>query len=385
MKLKVNREALADTCQAAQAALPPRAVREVLACFRLDADADYLTLTAFDMEVGIRQQLRGVDVSRAGAVLVPAAQFTQILRESRAEQVEIEAAGAEVVQLRCGSGRFELPQRPVDEFPELPEGSDTPSVEGPAGQLRTLIRRTAFAADKRETSGRYSFKGLYWEPLPQEGRLRLVASDGKRLAVSEAAMVIDAGPDGTLFHPLVPLRAVNLLERSLTHEGEMVRCCLGNNDVRFLTERATIYTTLVQGTFPPYRNILERAEKSAKIKIPLPAEDFLAAVRQTRVMTDEESKRVDIAFRAGMAVLEARGAATGSGRVELPLPDFAGPDIRIAFDPDYLVEFLNVVRNESDGEQEAPALLLELSGPDRAALFRYGEHWLYLVMPMVEA
>jgi DNA polymerase-3 subunit beta len=336
------------------------------------------------MEIGIRHELRGVETIRAGCLLLPAQQLTQILRESRAEHVELEATGNESTTVRCGSGQFELPQRPVDEFPELPEGGDSPWTEGPAGILRTLIRRTLFAADRRETTGRYSFKGLYWEPLPESSRLRLVASDGKRLAVSEAAMVITPAQNGTLFHPLVPLRAISLLERNLTHEGEVVRCYLGNNEVRFLTERATIYSTLVEGQFPPYRNILEKAEKAGKIKIALPVEEFLAAVRQIRVMTDEESKRVDITFRSGQAVLAARGAATGSGRVELSLPDFAGPDIRIAFDPDYLVEYLNVARHEPAAADQGIALTLELSSSDRPALFRCGTDWLYLVMPMVE-
>jgi DNA polymerase III sliding clamp (beta) subunit (PCNA family) len=218
-------------------------------------------------------------------------------------------------------------------------------------------------------------------------------------------------------HPLVPARAMTLLERVLTHDGEVVRAYLGTNDVRFLTERATIYTTLVQGRFPPYRDILEKTEKAAKIKIPLPLEEFLAAVRQIRVMTDEESRRVDISFRPGVAILEGRGPATGSGHVELALPDFAGPAIHVAFDPDFLVEYLNIARNEvaepkaegsrpaADASPSSP-LTLELIAADKPALFRFNvsggtapsggtassdgtapsgggvSKWVYLVMPM---
>jgi DNA polymerase-3 subunit beta len=394
MKLSVNREAFLEACQSAGAALPARAVREVLACFRLDAGGkvpDQLTLTAFDMELGIRQELRGVKVARAGSVLLPANQLTQVLRESRAEEVELEATpGEETVTLRCGSGssptaRFELPQRPVEEFPELPEGNDPQEcvAEGLAEQFRELIRRTLFAIPKKDVVDRYAFKGLLWEvsaagdgTASSNRRLRLVATDGKRLALSETSLKISGG-DGTRLHPLVPSRAMTLLERILTHDGEVVQAHLGVNDVRFLTERATIYTTLVQGRFPPYRDILEKAEKSTKIKIPLPLEDFLAAVRQIRVMTDEESRRVDMSFQPGTVILEGRGTATGSGHVELPLPDFAGPAIRIAFDPDFLIEYLNIAKNEN------PSLSLELNAPDKPALFRCGEGWIYLVMPML--
>jgi len=441
MKLRVNREALLEACQSAGAALPNRAVREVLACFRLDAREggrsapNSLTLTAFDMELGIRQELRGVEVVRPGSALLPATQLTQILRESRAEDVELEAAltpagapdGA-TATLRCGStAKFELPQRPVEEFPELPEGTDSQEIviEGLAGQFREMIRRTLFAIPKKDVTDRYAVKGMLWDtgggmggsgPSAASGpsaslSLRLVGTDGKRLALCESTVTVQSAPSGVQIHPLVPARAMSLLERVLTHDGEMVRAYLGTNDVRFLTERATIYTTLVQGRFPPYRDILEKTEKAAKIKIPLPLEEFLAAVRQIRVMTDEESRRVDISFRPGVAILEGRGPATGSGHVELALPDFAGPAggptaIRVAFDPDFLIEYLNIARNEvakptaegssptADASASSP-LTLELIAADKPALFRFhagsggtassggsASKWVYLVMPM---
>jgi DNA polymerase-3 subunit beta len=441
MKLRVNREALLEACQSAGAALPNRAVREVLACFRLDAREggrsapNSLTLTAFDMELGIRQELRGVEVVRPGSALLPATQLTQILRESRTEDVELEAAltspggpdGA-TATLRCGStAKFELPQRPVEEFPELPEGTDSQEIviEGLAGQFRKMIRRTLFAIPKKDVTDRYAFKGLLWDtgggmggsgPSAASGpsaslSLRLVGTDGKRLALCESTVTVQSAPSDVQIHPLVPARAMSLLERVLTHDGEMVRAYLGTNDVRFLTERATIYTTLVQGRFPPYRDILEKTEKAAKIKISLPLEDFLAAVRQIRVMTDEENRRVVISFQPGLAILEGRGPATGSGHVELALPDFAGPAIRVAFDADFLIEYLNIARNEvaepkaegssptADASASSP-LTLELIAADKPALFRFhagsgtapssgsastggsASKWVYLVMPM---
>ena len=68
-------------------------------------------------------------------------------------------------------------------------------------------------------------------------------------------------------------------------------------------------------------------------------------------------------------------AATGSSEVELTLPDYDGSEVSIAFDPDYLVEFLRSVEGET-------TITLEMSGPDKPALFKCGENYLYLVMPL---
>jgi DNA polymerase-3 subunit beta len=136
-----------------------------------------------------------------------------------------------------------------------------------------------------------------------------------------------------------------------------------------------IYTSLVQGKFPPYRDIIGRANKEATLKIPLPVDGFLARVRQAEIMTDEESKRIDMTFETGKVTLKSRGAQTGSSEVVMDLPDFDGPRTDIAFDPQYLIEFLRALENE-------PTVLLEMSTGNRAALFRCGEQYSYLVMPL---
>jgi DNA polymerase-3 subunit beta len=111
------------------------------------------------------------------------------------------------------------------------------------------------------------------------------------------------------------------------------------------------------------------------VKLPLPVEEFLGRVRQAAIMTDDESKRVDMAFEAGKVTMQARGTATGSSEVELALPEYDGPEVNIAFDPQYLIEFLRALEGE-------PTVTLEMTDGSKPALFRAGDGYLYLVMPL---
>jgi DNA polymerase III subunit beta len=61
--------------------------------------------------------------------------------------------------------------------------------------------------------------------------------------------------------------------------------------------------------------------------------------------------------------------------VVLELPDYDGPVLEIAFDPAYLIEFLRSLEDE-------PTVMLEMSTGTRAALFKCGEEYSYLVMPL---
>jgi DNA polymerase-3 subunit beta len=262
----------------------------------------------------------------------------------------------------------------VDEFPDIPSFDDGGRYhEVSAGTLRTLIKRTAFAADKKDTTAKFALTGVLWEA---EGKTtRLVATDTKRLAVCEGPANVYGPADTVKAVHLVPLKAVGLLERNLLDDSEVVRIGLRTNDALFQTAQAMIYTSLVQGKFPPYRDIIARAHKEATQQIPLPVDGFLARVRQAAIMTDEESMRVDMTFEPGKVTMKARGAKTGSSEVSLDLPDFDGPRTEIAFDPQYLVEFLRALEGE-------PTVTLEMSTGTRAALFKFGDQYSYLVMPL---
>lgn len=373
MKVTCQRDGLFMACQMVASAVPARTTKEVLSCVKAVAQDDGLTLVAFDTEVGIRYEMRGVMVQRAGPAILPISQLAQILRETTEDEISLDSTDEGTVA-KCGTSRFELPTRPVDEFPDIPEFDDEGRYhEIAAGVLRSMINRTAFAADKKDSASRFALKGVLWEA---EGKgARLVATDTKRLALCEGPATVHGPADKVKVTPVVPLKAIQLLERNLIDDGELVRVGLRANDARFQTERAMIYTTLVQGRYAPYRDIISKTRKDSTVKIPLPVEAFFSRVRQAKIMTDEESKRVDMTFAAGKATLQARGAQTGSSEVELALPDYDGPEVNIAFDPDYLVEFLRAVEGE-------PTITLEMSGPDKPALFKCGESYLYLVMPL---
>ena len=369
MKITCSRDSLLAACQIVGAAVAPRTTRPVLANLKAVAHDDALTLMATDMEVGIRYELRGVKVARAGAAIIPPGRLVSILRETADDEISLDAT-ADTTTIRLTTGRYELPNLPPDEFPDVstfePGGR---YHELTAGVLRTLLKRTAFAAEKKEST-RWAVTGVLWEA---DGMVaRLVATDTKRLAMTEAPAEVHGEPEAKTASHLIPSKAIALLERNLTDDGEVIRIALKPNEALFQTERALIHTKLVEGRFPPYRDIIP---KKLAVKLPISVPEFLARVRQAAIMTDDESKRVDFRFEPGQVTLTARGPETGSSEVVMPLVGYDGPEVDIAFDPAYLTEMLRAI----DGE---PTAVLEMTDGQKPAVFRVGENYLYLVMPL---
>ncbi|MFO0937874.1 MAG: DNA polymerase III subunit beta [Gemmataceae bacterium] len=369
MKWSCHVNELQLACKLVMGAVSARAHTPVLENIKAIAEEDSLVLMGTDQDVGIRFEMRGVDVKRAGTCLLPPQRLMAILRECADESISFDA-GQTSIRVKAGSGKYELPCADPDSFPDLPTfKAGKNSHEVTAGVLRTMINRIVFAADKKEGT-RWAVTGVLWEA--EKDVVRLVATDTKRLALAEGAAVVTGGIDPLGPSHLVPIRTVQLLERHLTDDSEVIQVALSPNRAMFQTGRWLIHTKLVEGRFPPYKDIMP---KRALFKLPLDTVVFAGRVRQAAIMMDEEEKRVDFHFAGTKLTLQARGSETGSSEVTMPLEPVERLDVDIAFDPQYILEFLRAVDTE-------PKVVLEMDDGTKPAVFRVGEHYCYLVMPM---
>jgi DNA polymerase-3 subunit beta len=362
-----NREGLLTACQLAAAAIKPRDVKPILRNLKAVADDGRCTLNATDLELGIRLDVQGLTIEEPGEAILPAAKLIDILRESRDSELSIQA-DADGCVIRGASLYYEMPGEDPSQFPDWPSFNEEKYHEISAGVLREMIRRTVFAAADDAT--RYSMSGALWEMDGDSAKL--VATDGRRLALAEGLATASGGHTTKGQTPVVPAKAMTLLERNLADDPEeLVKVCLRSNDALFRTGRASIYSRLVEGRFPDYKQVMPRKQA---VKVALPAGAFHAAVRQAAVMTDDDSKRVAFRFDKGNLTLEAQGASSGRSKVELPV-EYDGKPLQINFNPAYLSDMLKVVPPDAE-------LTLDLIDGGSPALFRCDTTYLYLVMPL---
>src|SRR5262249_7526847 len=193
----------------------------------------------------------------------------------------------------------------------------------------------------------------------------------RRLAVTQAEAIDNGGQSTRGQTPGGPPQAMGLLERILQDPEEKGKGSLRPHDALVKAGRAMVYNRLVGGRLPAYREVFP---KKTTTKLALKAGPFLTAIRQASIMTDEESKRVTFSFAKKKLTLQARGAETGRSKVEMPL-EYDGKAVEINFDPRFLVEMLRVLEPDA-------ALTLELVDGNSPALFKSGDNYSYVVMPL---
>jgi DNA polymerase-3 subunit beta len=380
MKATYKRDGLLAAVQIANAAIASRDVKPILRNIKVIAEKDKSTLLATDLELGIRLEVRGVRVEEPGEAMLPAATTLDILRESKDDELVFEADADECL-ITGQFNRFKVPSQDPRDFPDVPGFTSDKYHEVLAGTLHTMIRRTVFAAAVEGV--RYAMNGLLWEI--EEHQLRLVATDGRRLAVTEGPATAHGGHTSKGQADVVPTKAMGLLERNLHDADEPVLVRFRperagpqaagqgpeENAVLFKAGPAVIYSRLVEGRYPPYREVFP---KKAAVKIPLVAGPFLVAVRQSEIMTSDESRRVRFSFSKSKLTLEAEAAEVGRANVELAV-EHDGKPVAINFDPRFLIDMLKVLEPDA-------SLTLELVDGNAPALFRAGDNYQYVVMPL---
>jgi DNA polymerase-3 subunit beta len=366
MKLHCHRLSLQAAFHVVSGIVPTRSPKEILTNTKLQVVDGQAVLIGTDQEIGIRYELPGVEAEADGETLLPTARVASILRELQGDAVDIEVDG-DAVWVRSKHSEFRLSGKDAAEFPDVPGFKDKAYHVVAAKSLREMIRRTAFATDTEST--RYALGGILVEF--GDNVATLAATDSRRLAVTQAACEKIGDPVSGGSTPVIPTKAMSLAERSLTDDDGDVFLALHANDALIRSPRFTIYSRLVEGRFPRYKDVIPR---DAEIQLDLVVGPFQAAVRQAQIVTNEESRGVDFTFTAGTLTLNSQAADVGQSRVELPI-SYDGPELTITFDPRFVAEFLRVLEPESQ-------MRLELTDSESAAVLKFGDDYTYVIMPL---
>lgn len=365
MKLHCHRPSLVAALQAVSAVVPNRTPKEILKNVKLVVADGRVTLQATDQEVGIHQQIEGVETDSAGTALLPANRLLSILRELTDDGTDIEVS-QDSIHIRSGRSEFRLSAEDPAEYPPVPtaEGAESFAIE--SGKLRKMVRRTAFATDVEST--RYALGGLQLEVQGED--VTLAATDSRRLAVVRTRISGGSPPDGSR-PPVIPTKAMSLVERNTPDDETLTQITVRENDVLFQCANTTVYSRLVEGRFPKYRDVIPA---ESRVEIDLIVGTFYAAIRQAQIVTDEDSRGVDFTFNDGTLTLNSTAADIGQSRIEVPI-SYDGEELTITFDPRYIADFLKVLDAES-------SVSLKLTDGESAAVFTTDDDYTYVIMPL---
>ncbi|MGH7127375.1 MAG: DNA polymerase III subunit beta, partial [Planctomycetaceae bacterium] len=254
MKLQCHRPSLLEAFQIVDGVVPARTPRDILKNVKLQASDSSAVLIGTDSEVGIRYEIPGVEIASSGETLLPTKRVLAILRELRDEAVALHLDG-EAVVVRGEHSDFRLSVEDPAEFPTVAAFDEKSYLAISGAAFREAIRRTIFATDPETT--RYALGGVLLD-LESKDALSLVATDSRRLALIRIGCERRNLETPENPKPVVPAKAMQLIERSMSDEDEEVLLAVHANDVLVKSGNSTIYSRLVEGRFPRYGDVIPK-------------------------------------------------------------------------------------------------------------------------------
>ncbi|MFW6133040.1 MAG: DNA polymerase III subunit beta [Planctomycetota bacterium] len=363
MKVIAQTAALQEALTLTGQLVAARTPKPVLQCVKLVAGDGVLTLLATDLEAGVRYHLTAVQVEEDGEALIPAARLAGIVRESSDEESLTIEADADACHVRGAGSHFKIFGYDPGEYPAVADFEGDGDFRIASGVLADMIGKTLFATAKAHSH--YAISGVLCEVSGK--KLQLVATDGHRLAQAKGTLPAAAGRDVAA---IIPGKLMSLIQRIADDGDETLEVKVEENQVLVRTARAVLVSSLAQGNFPKYSEVIP---KDATHKATLDRGQFEHRIRQAALLTNEESRGVRLAFGADSVVLTSRTPETGEAEVTCPVK-LEGDPLEIGFNPAFLTDALRVI--------DADEISFEMSASNKPAMIKAGSGFLYVLMPV---
>ncbi len=366
MKFTVIRSRFLELLSNVQSVVPGKPSLQILSNAMVEATGEnVITLTATDLDILVRAQLTtDVKVDEAGKTTLPVKKLVDMLRMAPEGEVQFEIDGDDVARVITPAAKYKMIGLAVRDFPVAKEPEEyARCFTIDRAIFREMLRKTSYAAGTDET--RRILTGVLLQFA--EGKLTMVATDGKRLSLVEQEVEF---PPENGCEMILPQKTVAELMRLLSGEGAMqiysqtgqIVCDCGN--FRF-------YSKLIEGTYAKYQSVIP---SSCDERVSILRDEFMASLQRVAIMSNDKAHAVRLSFGDGALTLSASNSESGEASDVMPIK-YSGRSLSSTYNPSYIMDCLRNLDTEE--------IVFELSeGHTPAVIKCAGVPFLYVIMPM---
>jgi DNA polymerase-3 subunit beta len=364
MKVRIGRDELLTGLQRVQGVVEKRNTMPILSNVLLEARQEGAEIVATDLEIGMRGLYKAA-VLETGGVTISARKLFEIIKELPSGDIELTTGENNWTTIQAGKSQFKIVGLPSADYPALPaierEGLTPLSGDG----LLELIRKTLFAAG--DNDARYILNGLLVTLINTEKKttLRLVGTDGHRLAVAEHEMS-QAGGKGVPqeIKAIIPKKAAQEMRRLLEEGGEGEPLIGFSKNLMIFRKSGLLLTSrLMEGNYPNYQQVIP---KEGGKKISVNRIELESALRRVSVLSKDKASAVKVSFAPGKMTLFSSSPDYGEATEDLSAR-YEGEALSSGFNARYLLDVFGVMDGESVSLQIetplSPCLIQESESP----------------------
>jgi len=373
MKFKVNRDHFSNGLNQVLNVVGTRPTMPILRNVLIEASDGTVTLRTTNLDLAIRCTIKA-DVEEEGGLTLPVRKLASIVRELPNLDVFVETDSKPSAHIRSGGSKYQIVGIAGEEFPPLPSFDDQHEFTLPQEDILGMLRSVSYAQSSDES--RYILNGVFFNFA--EDKLTMVATDGRRLAMIGVDVPV---ADGQAGHLILPAKTVAELER-LLGQGDSVKISFNDRQVAFeidldegskgngLVENLYLVSKTVEGRYPDYQQVIP---KETEHRIRLERELLHECVHRAALVISEKSNSVKMKISENLLEISGRSAEFGESHESMAIK-YDGPEVQIAFNPQFLLDPLKAVPQDE--------VYLEFKDELSPGVFKTLENFLCVVMPL---
>ena len=296
-------------------------------------------MTTYDIEKGVRITIEA-DVIEAGAAIVSASKFNQIVRVMDGD-ITLTVDDRNCATIVSGRSSHTMTALPAKDFPEIPRLTSAQGFVAPQRVVRSMMAKCLYAMGVNDQ--RPVLNGLFFSVTG--GKLHMVSCDSFKMATCATQADIygldaDLAVEDTRF--ILPNKSVGELYKLLNDKDEdaIVTIYMSRKNIVFVMDDITFFSKLIEGEYIDYNRIILR---NHRITVYADRESVISALEHAALITEEKvagSVRSHVRLEISGNVMKISATSgTGSAYDEVAI-GHEGDDLVIAFNNRYLIDSL---------------------------------------------
>lgn len=340
MQFSIEKEIFLKGLSRVQGIVEKRNTIPILSNVLIETDNDSIRLTATDLEVGMRASYPA-KTEKAGKITVSAKKIYEIIKELPEQQITFRAKENCWIEISCGKSFFNIVGLASDEFPHFPDADSEKMIPISGNMLNEMIERTAFSISTDDT--KYNLNGIYFRTMEENSQtiLRLVATDGHRLALAQKP-VSGADVEELAQGVILPRKGIHELKKIAEESEGDIKVGFLDNSAVVMRDDTTVIMRLVNGDFPDYNRVIPKQNEDIAL---MERDTLLHALRRMAILSSEKSKGVKLQLKKGLLEISSSNPDVGDAREELEV-DYTGAEMTIGFNARYMIDILQALDTE---------------------------------------
>lgn len=368
MKIKCRKQNLLNGLRTVSRAVPSKTTMSILQCILVDCSRGNIRLIANDNELGIETIVEG-EILEKGIIALDAKILVDIVSKLPDNDILISCDENYITNITCEKSRFNIVGKSGDEFAYLPEIKRENKIVLSQFTLREVIRQTIFSIAANENN-----KVMTGELFDiRDGYIRVIALDGHRISIRNIELRDGSDTEGlSIKKIIIPGKTLGEISKIITGDSDDdVNIYISDRNVVFEFDDTIVLSRLIEGE---YFNVDQMISNDYSTKVTVNKREFTECIDRASLLVKEGDKK-PIIVNVRDDEIEIKINSTIGSLNEVIDIGRDGKDMRIGFNPKFLIDVLRVIDDD--------VVDLYLLSPKSPCIIRDEDGtFIYLVLPV---